>query len=286
MDFFLKAVMFIFLVIEVEESSGHCSHFDMYIPGSSGSIVVHDVIKNVEALLGGTNELMDRIAFVESNYGKDPKTYRDGYNGGIWQVDENEFEETQKISIHPGLKTHFEKIKNEFGIDWPTVKYEDLRKPLYSGLAARLKLLTVKSSIPPSKQFLRQAIYWKRNYKRNIGLFMGTSMTLLLAKKKKCCDNGKKTFIQKGLQCHSITQGGAHKQGPNLNGICDQPAGQSSGYSYSNALKNSGITWDKKSLDLFLKNPKAMIPGTKMVFAGIKKKKERECLIEYLCGCV
>jgi hypothetical protein len=58
--------------------------------------------------------------------------------GGIWQVDEIGFERYPETSAsHPGLKKKFKKIKKELGIDWTTVKWEDLTKPLYSGIAAR-----------------------------------------------------------------------------------------------------------------------------------------------------
>lgn len=77
-------------------------------------------------------------------------------------------------------------------------------------------------------------------------------------------------------------QGGAHKQGPNLNGLIGRQSGTSEGYSYTKANKDSNITWNDASLSQYLTNPKKMIPGTKMVFAGLKKKGDREDLIAYL----
>jgi cytochrome c len=58
--------------------------------------------------------------------------------------------------------------------------------------------------------------------------------------------------------------------------------GQSPGYSYTEANKQKGITWGEDTLEVYLTNPKKYIPGTKMVFAGLKKKKDRELLIGYL----
>lgn len=77
-------------------------------------------------------------------------------------------------------------------------------------------------------------------------------------------------------------KGGAAKQGPNLNGLFGRQSGSVVGYSYTAANKNSGITWSDDTLFAYLLNPKKYIPGTKMVFAGLKKPQERADLIAYL----
>ena len=77
-------------------------------------------------------------------------------------------------------------------------------------------------------------------------------------------------------------QGAAHKQGPNLNGLFGRKTGQAEGYAYSAANVSKGITWDEDTLFEYLLAPKKFIPGTKMVFAGIKKENERLDLIAYL----
>ena len=70
--------------------------------------------------------------------------------------------------------------------------------------------------------------------------------------------------------------------GPNLNGLFGRQTGQAAGYSYSTANISKGITWSEETLFEYLENPKKYIPGTKMVFAGLKKEAERNDLIAYL----
>ena len=84
---------------------------------------------------------------------------------------------------------------------------------------------------------------------------------------------GKSSF-NKCMACHSIGEGAKNKVGPELNGLDGRKSGTAAGYSYSDANKNSGITWNEAQFKEYIKDPKAKIPGTKMAFAGIKNEKE------------
>ncbi len=92
---------------------------------------------------------------------------------------------------------------------------------------------------------------------------------------------GENSFKKCG-PCHNIGEGAKNKVGPELNGLDGRKSGTAEGYSYSDANKNSGITWDEANFKEYIKDPKAKIPGTKMAFAGIKNPKEVDDLWAYL----
>ncbi len=92
---------------------------------------------------------------------------------------------------------------------------------------------------------------------------------------------GEQSF-KKCLPCHAIGEGAKTKVGPQLNGIDGRHSGMAEGYSYSDANKNSGITWNEAVFKEYIKDPRAKIPSTKMIFAGIKNEKETGDLWAYL----
>jgi cytochrome c len=91
---------------------------------------------------------------------------------------------------------------------------------------------------------------------------------------------GEKVFARCKI-CHTL-DAGVNKVGPSLHGVIGRHAGAVEGFSYSDAMKNSGVTWDDNSLDAYLADPKGFIPGNKMAFAGLKKEQDRQDVIAYL----
>src|SRR6202795_3987517 len=83
-----------------------------------------------------------------------------------------------------------------------------------------------------------------------------------------------KTSFNKCMACHAVGDGAKNKVGPELNGIDGRKSGTAEGYSYSDANKNSGITWNKEQFLEYIKDPNAKIHGTNMIFAGLKKDRD------------
>jgi cytochrome c2 len=81
--------------------------------------------------------------------------------------------------------------------------------------------------------------------------------------------------------CHSVEKGD-HGIGPSLAGIYGTKAGDIAGFEFSDAMKNSGLTWNAANLDKYLENPQKVVPGTKMSFAGLKDAAKRKAVIDYL----
>ena len=92
---------------------------------------------------------------------------------------------------------------------------------------------------------------------------------------------GERSFA-KCRACHQVGEGARNLVGPELNGLIGRHSGAVEGYSYSAANKNSGLTWDETTFADYIKDPKAKIPGTKMIFVGIKSEKEIKDLIAFL----
>jgi len=89
---------------------------------------------------------------------------------------------------------------------------------------------------------------------------------------------GEKVFAR-CKACHQVDKNGV---GPHLGSVVGRKAGSVEGYNYSEALKKSGITWDEAALDKWLQGPSKDVPGTKMIFPGVKDATQRADLIAYL----
>lgn len=92
---------------------------------------------------------------------------------------------------------------------------------------------------------------------------------------------GKQVF-NRCRACHTLAEGGGDRVGPNLYGMFGSEAGARDGFNFSQAMKDSDITWDEDTLDSYLKNPNGYIPGNRMPFPGLPNDKQRADLIAYL----
>ena len=94
-------------------------------------------------------------------------------------------------------------------------------------------------------------------------------------------DAGAEVF-KKCMACHQVGPNAQNGIAPVLNGVVGRPAGQYPNYSYSSANKNSGLVWDERTLARYLRAPAEVVPGTKMIFFGLKKAQEISDVISYL----
>ncbi len=88
--------------------------------------------------------------------------------------------------------------------------------------------------------------------------------------------------FKKCMACHQVGPNARNGIGPVLNGVVGRPAGRYPGYNYSSANKNSGLVWDEPTLARYLRAPAEVVPGTKMIFFGLKKDQEISDVIAYL----
>ncbi|XP_055353373.1 uncharacterized protein LOC129599224 [Paramacrobiotus metropolitanus] len=107
---------------------------------STGKYAIESAIGRLSRarIFNDDHEFMRRVAWIETRDGGDPKTFRTGYYGGIWQVDADVFFNTQTDPV--AISVWQPRIASKLNISWPDVLWKDLRKPFYSLLAARLQL--------------------------------------------------------------------------------------------------------------------------------------------------
>jgi cytochrome c len=92
---------------------------------------------------------------------------------------------------------------------------------------------------------------------------------------------GQDLFKHKCGSCHSV-EAGKNRVGPSLAGVVGRKSASIETYSYSAAMRSSGLTWDPATLDTYLTNPRAKVPGTKMTFVGLPQANDRADIIAYL----
>lgn len=119
-------------------------------------------------------------------------------------------------------------------------------------------------------------------YRPSLVLLLLAPLTLTVAAPPARADDpGETIFKRYCAVCHTV-EPGKNKIGPSLAGVVGRKAGTIPGYSYSDANKKSGITWSEEELEKYLTNPREVVPGTKMLFAGIKNPDDRKAVIGYL----
>lgn len=94
---------------------------------------------------------------------------------------------------------------------------------------------------------------------------------------------GKTVFAICGA-CHAVGPGAVNKVGPELNGLIGRKAGTAPGYHYSPAMANSGLTWDVATFQKYIADPKGVVPGNKMPYAGLKDATKINDLTAYLAS--
>jgi cytochrome c len=94
-------------------------------------------------------------------------------------------------------------------------------------------------------------------------------------------EKGQATAKQCGA-CHTFEKGGPNRVGPNLWGIIGRAKATEAGFNYSAAMKAKGGNWGFGDLYAFLANPRGVVPGTNMTFAGLARGQQRADVIDYL----
>jgi cytochrome c len=116
---------------------------------------------------------------------------------------------------------------------------------------------------------------------KTIALAAAFAMLAIPASAAGNANNGKTVFGRCAV-CHTVQKGGPNGLGPNLFGVAGRKAASLQGYTYSGALKASGITWSNDKLKAWIAEPARLVPGTKMAFGGLSNSSQQDDVIAYL----
>ena len=165
-----------------QDTSQGTDHDLTELAGANGSSAVLLAVARIQqsGAFGSDNGLLRRIAYVETRDGTSNDTFRDGYYGGIWAVDEEKFLMTQTTNLSSRLPIKLQQIQELLKINWTGVTWMDLRKPIFSALAARLVLFLADRAIPPTSDLQAQAEFWVELYNsiRDVSEFVSLSIGL------------------------------------------------------------------------------------------------------------
>ena len=117
--------------------------------------------------------------------------------------------------------------------------------------------------------------------KHKIAALAALALLALGSGSAKAADSGDQLFRRYCSVCHA-TQAGQNKLGPSLAGVVGRPSGEQGGFNYSDAMQGAHVTWDEKTLDEYITDPRKTVPGNKMLFPGVKNPEERHAIIDYL----
>jgi cytochrome c len=117
--------------------------------------------------------------------------------------------------------------------------------------------------------------------KNKTGFFALVALAATAATSALAADSGNTIFKRYCFICHSA-EAGQNKVGPSLFGVVGRKSGEEAGFNYSDAMQGAHLTWDEATLDKYLTDPRVMVPGTKMLFQGVKNDADRHALIDYL----
>ena len=159
----LASLLFLFssllLIVTVDSSCSTCIDYTR-VPETNGASLVETTIRLIQhsGIFPNDYGALQRIAWLETRYGENQLTYRPDHDGGIWNINQTKFSAIQIGSQHKAM------IQSEFCFNWDDVQSNDLRKPLYSALAARLLIHQISNGSAVSQDSSAQAQMWLSIY--------------------------------------------------------------------------------------------------------------------------